>query len=268
MIGRKLPAKDGFTQVNTYKADSDGLMRFNTLIRQEKHGEEVPTLFYLPKNWNKQVAIWIHDEGKDALLSDQGQPVPVVQKLIDAGIAVALPDLIYQGESLADGQSVKSTRTVPNPRQFLGYTQGYNHSLFSQRVHDILAVIAFCRFSKYEPAGVHLIGLGKQCGVMAAAAAVQAGQALDKIAIGTSGFRFGSITDIRDPMLVSGAVRYGDVPGLLALAAPRQIWLADEPQIPALTEAAYQAAGARRSITTYLGDPRGAADAAANWLIG
>ena len=268
MIGRKLPGKDDFTQANTFKSDSEGLMRFNTLVRIGAAGEEVPTLFYLPKNWNKQVVIWIADEGKDALLNANGTPQPAVQKLIDAGISVALPDLLYQGEFLADGQPVTTTRRVANTREFAGFTLGYNHPLFSQRVHDILTLVAFCKFSKYEPAGVTLIGLGKQAGALAAAAAFQAGSAVDRVAIGTGGFRFGTITDIRDPMLVPGAVRYGDVPGLLALSAPKPMWLADEAAVPDVVSAAYKSANAADKLNLYKGDAKSAADAAAAWVIG
>jgi hypothetical protein len=128
--------------------------------------------------------------------------------------------------------------------------------------------VAFCRFSKYEPAGVTLIGLGKQSGALAAAAAFQAGNAVDKVAIGTGGFRFGTITDIRDPMLAPGAVRYGDVPGLLALSAPRPMWLADEAAIPAVANAAYKSANAVEKLTLYKGDAKSAAEAAAAWVIG
>jgi hypothetical protein len=268
MIGRKFPGKDDFTQVNTFKSNTEDLMRFNTLIRLTAAGEEVPTLFYLPKNWNKQVVIWIADDGKDALLTEKGTPIPAIQKLIDAGVSVALPDLIYQGEFLADGEPLQKTRTVPNPREFAGYTVGYNHPLFSQRVHDILTVIAFCRFSKYEPEGVHLIGLGKQSGALAAAAAFQAGVSVNKVAIGTGGFRFGTITDIRDPMLLPGAVRYADVPGILALSAPRPMWLADEAAVPDVVTAAYKSADAVDKISLYHGDAKSAADAAASWIIG
>lgn len=268
MIGRKMPGKDDFTQINTFKSNTEDLMRFNTLIRLTAVGEEVPTLFYLPKNWNKQVVIWISDDGKDALLTDKGRPIPAIQKLIDAGVSVALPDLLYQGEFLAEGETLQKSRSVPNTREFAGYTLGYNHPLFSQRVHDILSVIAFCRFSKYEPAGVHLIGLGKQSGALAAAAAFQAGTAIDKVAVGTGGFRFGAITDIRDPMLLPGAVRYGDIPGILALSAPRPLWLADETAIPDLVTAAYKSSDAADKINVYKGDAKLAADAVAQWIVG
>ncbi len=268
MIGRKLPGKDDVTQVNTFKADSEGLTRFNMLIRIGSAGEEVPALFYLPKNWNKQMAIWIADEGKDALLNANGSPIPAVQKLIDAGVSVVLPDLLYQGEFLSDGQPLTKFRSVPNPREFAGYTLGYNHPLFSQRVHDILSLVAFCRYSKNEPVGVHLIGLGKQSGALVSAAAFQAGSAVNKVAVGTGGFRFGTITDVRDPMLVPGALRYGDVPGLLALSAPRPLWLADEATVPGVVAAAYKSANAADKMSLYKGDAKSVADAAATWMIG
>ena len=89
---------------------------------------------------------------------------------MDSGATLAGVDLLYQGEFLADGQPVTTTRRVANTREFAGFTLGYNHPLFSQRVHDILTLVAFCKFSKYEPAGVTLIGLGKQAGSLAAAA--------------------------------------------------------------------------------------------------
>ena len=268
MIGRKLPGQDDFTQVNTSKTDNEELMRFKTLVQVGAFGEEVPVHFFLPKNWTKQVAIWISDDGKDALLKQDGTPVAAVQKLIDAGVSVALPDLLYQGEFLADGKPLAMTRRVNNPREFAGYTLGYNHPLFCQRVHDILTLIAFCRYSKYEPSSIHLIGLGKQSGALAAAAAFQAGTTIAKLAIGTEGFRFGTITDIRDPMLVPGAVRYGDTPGLIALSAPRPLFLSGESSIPPLVKAAYQSAAAADKINLYQGAAQDAPGAASAWILG
>ena len=157
-----------------------------------------------------------------------------------------------------------------NPREFVGYTAGYNHPLFSQRVHDILTLIAFSKYSKYEPDGIHLIGLGKIAGPLVAAAAVQAGSAVDKVAIGTGGFRFASITAARDPMLVPGAVRYGDIPGLLALLAPHKLLLTDEPAVGEaadLTIAAYEAAQASDKIAVMSPPAKQQAGAVAAWLL-
>lgn len=270
MIGRKLPGKDDFTQENTGKANDEGLMKFQTVVRLTKEGEEVPTLFYLPKNWNKQVAIWIADDGKASLLKDDGSPIDAVQKLIDAGVSVALPDLLHQGEFTADGKSVAEARTVKNPREFVGYTAGYNHPLFAQRVHDILTLIAFSKYSKYEPEGIHLIGLGKTAGPLVAAAAVQAGSAVDKVAIGTGGFRFSTITNHRDPMLLPGAIRYGDVPGLLALLAPHKLLITGElasSDAAKLTLAAYESAEAADKLVMMTAPASQQATAVAGWLL-
>ncbi len=271
MIGRKLPGKDDFTYDHTFKSNGEDLMKFHTVVKLTKEGEEVPTLFYLPKNWNKQVAIWIADDGKASLLKEDGSPIAAVQQLIDAGVSVAIPDLLYQGEFTSDDKPLIETRRVTHtPREFVGYTAGYNHPLFSQRVHDILTLIAFSKYSKYEPDGIHLIGLGKTAGPLVAAAAVQAGSAVDKVAIGTGGFRFASITNARDPMLVPGAVRYGDIPGLLALLAPHKLLLTDEPAIGEaadLTLAAYAAAQAADKIAIMNPPANKPAGVVAAWLL-
>jgi len=266
MIGRKLPGKDDFTQENKDKVEGEDLLKFRTLIRLTKHGEEIPTLFFLPRNCNKHVAVWITDDGKSSLLKADGSPKAEVQQLLDAGVSVAIPDLMLQGEFLANGKPVAQARMVKNPREFVGFTAGYNHPLFSQRVHDVLTMIAFCKFSKYEPSGVHLIGLGRTAGPIAAAAAFQAGNAVNKVAIGTGGFRFASLTNAYDPMLLPGAVKYGDVPGLLALVAPHPLWLAGEgEQPPSLVATSYQVA--KGSVNSYSGAAPGAAADAVKWIL-
>lgn len=47
------------------------------------------------------------------------------------------------------------------------------------------------------------------------------------LAVDTEGFRF-STTGIYDPNFLPGAVKYGDLPTLLALTAPTPLWLAGE----------------------------------------
>ena len=58
-----------------------------------------------------------------------------------------------------------------------------------------------------------------QGGVVAAVAAVAMKGALAGAVIDTDGFHFASVADQWDPLFVPGAVKYGDVPGLLSLAA-------------------------------------------------
>ena len=52
-----------------------------------------------------------------------------------------------------------------------------------------------------------------------------------------TGFRFGDITEIRDVNLLVGALKYGDVPALLALCAPTPLTISEA--TPPLTAAVY-----------------------------
>ena len=66
-------------------------------------------------------------------------------------------------------------------------------------------------------------------------------------------------------------ILYGDVPGLVALCAPRPVWLADAATNGAaatLASAAYKSAGVADKLSLYHGDAKSAVDAAASWLIG
>jgi hypothetical protein len=93
-----------------------------------------------------------------------------------------------------------------------------------------------------------------------------AGGAIDRAAAATDGFRFAHLSDYRHPLFVPGAVRYLDVPGLIALGAPHPLWLAGEGDDATLVPGGYPASGrerlafARRDIA----DARGSAAA---WLV-
>ena len=87
---------------------------------------------------------------------------------------------------------------------------------------------------------------------------------MTRLALAPNGFRFGTITEIRDPNLLPGAVKFGDLPGLLALCAPVPLHLAGEGgNGPELTRAAYAASGHADALST--GE---AADSALEWVIG
>jgi len=267
MVGHGLPSAGDVTDEPVREVPGDGYRAVALLLRNRTHGEELPAVFLLPTNWNQQAVIWLTDEGKAGLFDDAGKPIDAVQKLLAGGVAVAGVDLLYQGEFLPDGNALTESRKVSNPREFLGYTLGYNHPLVSQRVQDVLTVVAYCRNHVPKPTAIHLAALGK-VGAVAAAAAGIAGKAVDKLAIGTGGFRFASITEIRDPDLWPGAVKYGDVPGLLSLCAPHPLWLAGEKEVPQLVADCYRAVGKEGGVTLYGGPEQDAATAAAQWLLG
>jgi hypothetical protein len=262
-----LPKADQVDQERVDERDRGTYREFTALLRYKPAGEELPTVFLLPKNWNRRVAIWVHEQGKAGMFASDGSPRPEVQKLLAAGTAVATADLAYQGEFLADGKPLSEIRRVKNSRESLSYTLGYNHSPFAQRAHDILTLVAFCKnYALHKPEKVQLVALDG-AGPWAAAALAQAGGAVDDAAIDTAGFRFRKLRSIWDVNMLPGAAKYGDLPGMLALAAPTKLWLAGEAELPPLMIAAYEAGGQPKQVTQHFGPADQKAAAAVEWLL-
>lgn len=265
MVGRTLPEAGAITYDKKEEVDRGDYLETTALLRHEEAGEAVPTVFLYPKEWRGRVAIWIDGRGKAALYGEDGAPTAAVRRLMDAGVAVAGCDLLGIGEAVGAEGPLERSRSVENPREFLGYTVGYNPPLFAQRVRDVLTVLGFIRHHDYSPARVDLVATGG-AGPWAIGAAAVAREAVDALAVDTGGFRFGRITEIRDPDLWPGAVKYGDLPGLLALCAPVPLWLAGEGEsLPGPAADAYAAAGA--SGKAHLAADGGSM-AAAEWLVG
>lgn len=267
LIGHGLPAAGAVEFEKTQENDRGSYLEFAGLLRNAEHGQELPTIFLQPKTWNKQVVIWVDPAGKASLYGTDGALKPEVNKLLAGGAAVAASDLIYQGEFLAPGEAPAKNRKVNTDRQFAGFTYGYNHPLFAQRVHDLLSLISFVKNNEQKPERIDLIGLGS-AGPWAAAACVQAGDAVQKVAVDTAGFRFAKLNQFDDAQFLPGAVKYGDLPALLALAAPHPLWLAGEgAESPAIVKAAFVAAGTPNDLQSYGGAPAEAAGAAVDWLL-
>ena len=228
MIGRGLSDVGEVEYDKKSETERDGYLEYTALLKAKKFGEELPSIFLYPTEWNNQLVIWIDGEGKSGLYADDGSLKASVAKLVKQGYAIASADLLYTGEYLKDGQPLTQARIVNNPRELAGYTLGYNHSLFAQRVHDILTLVSFSQNYQTKPEQIHLVGVNGG-GIFAAAAGAQTRGSIASLAVDTQGYRFESITDIRDVNLFPGAVKYGDVPALLALNAPARIFIAGEP---------------------------------------
>ena len=243
------------------KTEDGGVVRMEgTLVNT--HGEEVPVVWLHPKTWNGRVVVWLDDGGSGAL-EDGGKPIAPVQKLLAAGTTVVAPGLFTPPAT--DGK----TRVVKNPREAAAYTFGYNPTLFASRVDDVLTLVRFLRTAKVgdhpAPKHVSLVGLGSK-GAIAAVARAVSGDAIDAAAIDTRGFRFADVLDYRAPEFLPGAGKYLDLPGALAAAAPRPLWLAGEATVPEVVIAAVKATGAPASVTLGKGTPAEVAAAAAEWV--
>ncbi|QDV37311.1 acetylxylan esterase [Tautonia plasticadhaerens] len=266
MVGRSLPEAGDVVYDKQVELDKGDYLQTTALLRFESEGEAVPAVFLYPKDYRGRVVLWVDDDGKSVLHGSDGNPVGTARRLMEQGICVVGCDLLGQGESTSSGGELRGTRSVENPREFLGYTLGYNHPLFAQRVHDILSVLAFVRHHDFSPGRVDLLAPGR-AGRWAATAVAVAGDAVDSLAVGTGGFRFAGITEIRDLDLFPGAVKYGDLPSMLALCAPTRLWLSGEsPEAPELVRSAYESAGITGPIC-FQGDPSGELEAAVSWLL-
>ena len=266
IIGRSLPAAGEVEFQSVAEADQGSFVLVTGLLRNKPHREELPVVLLKPKQPTGRRVIWLHADGKSGLLTGAGAPRPLLNRLLEAGVEVLGVDLIYQGEFLAEGQRLEQTRRVKNPRESAAYTFGYNHAVFAQRVHDVLTVIAFARGQEPQPRRVSLVGLGP-AGPWAAAALAPAGAALDAAAIDTAGFRFGAVRDLHSPEFLPGGARYFDLPGMLALAAGRPLWLAGETADSAeLVAQAYRAAGQEAKLQRFEGPGEEIPQAVVRWL--
>ena len=266
LIGRGMPDPDDIQRTMVDKEKRAGYIYFEDILRLDSHGEEFPIISLFPTNtkWNGDVAIWLDGDGKRGMFN--GTKVrSEVQRLLDGGASIVSPDLFQQGEFLASDQPLAQQAVVRNPRESAAYTFCYNDTVFASRVHDVLTVATWIRNDEHEPKRLHLIGVNGAAAVAAAARSV-AGASINKLAVDTARFRFADLTSYRHPDFIPGAVKYGDLPALLALSAPHALWFGGEQgKIPEATIAAYEAADQRGQVES--SSQQNAVDAAVGWLL-
>jgi pimeloyl-ACP methyl ester carboxylesterase len=233
MVGDQLPQKIAIRS-GPLESLVDGQILHRAVLGRFNEKDAVPGAGVIgPKGRDRGVVVWLHPRGKTSLF-ENGKAVAAVKALTDAGFAVMAPDVLGVGE-LA-GQP-------PVDKAYAGYTFGYNRSLLAKRVHDVLTAVAFGKSMLRGPV-VHVVGWGEM-GPVAVLAKALAGDAVKRLAADLNQFRFETITDTADPMMLPGAVKYGGLPAFLALCAPGEV-LAHNHRGTAtgrLPEAAYDSAG-------------------------
>lgn len=250
-----------------HKMDRGSWIQMDGLVRNESYSEELPAVFCYPKQWNGTTVVWLSAEGKKGLFDADGQLRADLQKLVDTGATLLGVDLLYQGEFLADQKPFVSTPKVKNPREAAAYSFGYNPTVFVQRVHDVLNVVRFVKSFERPSKALVVAGLDG-AGPWVAAARAECGELIDQALIDTGGFRFSSVTDIRSPDFVPGGGKYGDLPGMLAVAAPGKLWVAGETESAlGIVRAQYQVVNARKNLTRFDGGSAEVRKAAVEWIM-
>jgi dienelactone hydrolase len=241
-----------------------GLLRYRSI---ESHRVELPMVLLAPNQAVQRTVIWIDEQGKSGLYLDDGSLKAPIQCLLNSGLTVIGVDLLYQGEFLEEGRSIKRQRCLSGEEAFAGWTYCYNLPVFARRVHDILAVIAFVKRDDVKQHEVDVVG-PNGTGPLVAAAVAQAQGTVARAAINTEGFRFADLKDVYDINFIPGAAKYYDLPGLLALSAPTRLWLAGEgKEAPPIVNTAFIAAGELDNLTMFSGESQDVVKAAVEWLL-
>jgi hypothetical protein len=263
-----------------------GLLSYRTI---ESHIAKLPMIVLTPKKASNRTVIWTDKEGKAGLYADDGTVKPPVRRLLDTNLKVIGVDLLYQGEFLNGGQPPARQRRLPNEEGYAGWTYCYNLPVFARRVHDILAVIKFVKTGEVDLAGLngtgHLVAAAvEQTAGWQPQAVLGAGfhtpgpkptalslpPIVNRAVIDTEGFRFAELKDAYDIDFMPGAAKYDDLPGLLALAAPTQIWLAGEgEEASPIVRAAFAATGKAENLMTFSDTSQSQymAKQAVDWLL-
>src|SRR5204863_3351564 len=119
------------------------------------------------------VAVWLGNRGIDGLISADGNgPSGAAQKLLDAGIAIAVPTLYLPGATEQPMNPPKSKDPKRSEWQWAAcYTYGYNPSLVAHRVHDVMTTVAALgKQGGSKPVKILLVG-SDGAGVVAAVSA-------------------------------------------------------------------------------------------------
>jgi dienelactone hydrolase len=252
IIGRSLPDYKDIQRKKVDKQKQAGYILFEDILRLQTHSEELPVVSLFPTaEWNGDVVVWVHGAGKSSLFTDSGQLHSGAQQLLDGGASVVAADLFGQGEFLPGDTKLTKQKTVKNTRQAAAYTFCYNDTVFARRVHDVLTVVSWIRNDDHAPKRVNILAI-EGGGPVAAAARAVAGKSVNKMAVDTKGFRFGNLTDYLDPDFLPGAVKYGDMIGLLSLSSPNPLWVAGEKgKIPGPLYMAYTSVNKRNALNSW-----------------
>ncbi len=279
LVGRRVPAADAVGHELVEKWDRGAYVEMTGVVRNFAEGEEIPAVHLYPAQWNHRVVLWVHPAGKSGLYDKDGTPRLEVLQLLEAGYAVAGADLIGQGEHVPVGEArwgtrnrdVSAGREIRPGREWQQsalYTYGYNHALFAQRVHDVMTMaVSLTTNPKWEVEDLALIG-AEGAGHWVVAARAVSGDLIDRVAADLGGFRFAKLGSVWDADFLPGAVKYGDVAGLLVSGAPGKLWVRGVDQrAAAALRATYGAAGAGDRVLIEKGKAGGAMEKAAEWIV-
>jgi dienelactone hydrolase len=251
IIGRTIESV-GKTELElNHKSQKDGYLEMAGVVKNLTHGEAVPTLYLHPDDWNGRTIIWPTINGKNGLLDSNGKPNSEARALLNEGCTVVGVDLLFQGESRGNESPVNQNQVVDNPREFAGYTYGYNHPLFVKRVHDLLTSIENIRTNeKRASSTIELKGSGSAAYLAAAARAVSR-DTIQNAILDLDGLSNEPISDYRDPDFFFGSAKLASISACLAVGAPSRLQVRNgDQELKNLLAGIYASAGFPHRLVT------------------
>jgi dienelactone hydrolase len=233
----QLPDPDQVEEIRMGELEKqDGYSSRRFFLTRKGQDERIPAIGLLPAEFDGTAIVWIHPRGKASLFRD-GMLVPAAKQILDRKGAILAVDVFGTGELMLD-------KPMAVNKDYAGYTFGYNRTLLAQRVHDILTALAYAKGHE-KTKTVHLVGFEK-AGPWVLLARALCGDAVARTAADCDGFRFDKVRTTTDEMMLPGALKYGGLPALAALAAPSDLYVHHHEGTGSgqWLQAVYQAAGA------------------------
>lgn len=274
MVGRRMGDKAKIEFLVHEESAGKGFSRSAGMLRHTGTGEEVGISFLQPteegkaRNGVKGTVVWMDPRGSAGLFDGSGALTAEVGAALAGGWAVAGIDVHRFGAKL--NRRVVEPKAKPSDpwQRDPILTYGYNSPLFVQRVHDVMTTVAWLRAGAAVRGGrVRIMGL-RGAGHLASVAAAALGDAVERMAIDVSGFRFSELKSPWDADFLPGAAKYGDIGGVLLLSVPRPLWVTGAgDDVGADLRAAYAAAGAAGRLAAGDAGGEGATARAVAWLL-
>ncbi len=220
------PVATGELRAQTGVSTDEQDQLISTEVDLQSGQTHVPVQVVRKPTATSKVVLWVDGAGLSHLKQADGKWEPAVQKLLDAGFAVASADLLLTG-SMADAhnpyvaklKSPSPSHVVAKPGEdYAGFLYGYNLSLLAERMNDLDRVVTYLHSQGFKE--IHLVGTG-DAGVWALLA--RARWSPDRVSstiVDLNGFRFSQIDSVLDPNLIPGALKYGGIGGMSAIAYP------------------------------------------------
>jgi hypothetical protein len=170
---------------------------------------------FLPAAGNRRAdTLIVHESGVAGLISAQGQPDPLVSKLIEKGHAVMVIDPFGTGQN---GNPI----TAVAPKS-IAHFSCYNRCLAAERVQDIVDALRLVLASARGP--VNLVGMGS-AGPLCLIARHKVGSAVTATVIDADRFEYRMDADIPPDLHLPGMARIGGLRAVGCLVAPSRLFL-------------------------------------------